>query len=263
MESETLIAAIRVSFFVRLTESSLAEIVATPDPAARKNLLDCMRLLCIEGDCIMPHQWIVRELVRSFTEQPSRDWRSVPTRFRECEAELARQEIVNDEIAAKQRFQAESLNKNFEGIYSKIAEELKPFLSSHRQRPTIRQFLQTGESNGGSLWTIAKIVHDGFALRSCDAAALHLFYERCPPFRALVKALAIAGYERCIRDIRKGPSYAAGRTDLLMATYLPYCHNFITADRKQATCLQLISAEGNLGTSIFYYRGFRKQILAI
>jgi hypothetical protein len=112
------------------------------------------------------------------------------------------------------------------------------------------------------MWTLGeKVLRARFAKTPCNEDTLRTFYESCPPFRALLIAIIVAGYDRCIRDIRHGESYRAGRTDLLMATYLPFCRQFIGTDPKQLRCLELIAVEGDVDVDIRHYDKFRREIM--
>ena len=72
-----------------------------------------------------------------------------------------------------------------------------------------------------------------------DEESIRLFYDLCPPFRAMVVTMLISQYDRCFRDISKGePSLRAGRVDTLMATYLPYCNIFVSEDPSQVNLLR-------------------------
>jgi hypothetical protein len=188
----------------------------------------------------------------------------VPVRCPECEAEIARQETINEELAARQRQQAQILSQEFDDIYTRIHVDVEPLLRNPaNKRPTIQDFLATSQRSGGSIWTLGKIVYEGFSKKPCHEDALQSLYQRCPPFRSLLIALLVAGYERCVRDTKKGESYRAGRTDLLMATYLPYCHQFIGTDSKQLRCLKLIAVEGDVNVDIRHYDNFRRGIHGI
>jgi hypothetical protein len=48
----------------------------------------------------------------------------------------------------------------------------------------------------------------------------------------------------------------AGRDDQMMATYLPYCDQFVTEDKKQLERLREISGEAKLGCVVSSYSAF-------
>jgi hypothetical protein len=54
-------------------------------------------------------------------------------------------------------------------------------------------------------------------------------------------------------------SYSAGRSDLLMATYLPYCDRFISADDPQANNLNDIAKEASLACEVLSFAAFENM----
>ena len=86
------------------------------------------------------------------------------------------------------------------------------------------------------------------------------FAERCPPFQMMVMAAVKAQYERAIVEKPRGKK-RAGRLDLLMAIYLPYCRVFVTHDSDQEACLRDIAAVAHLDTEILSYTEFRSRLL--
>jgi hypothetical protein len=128
----------------------------------------------------------------------------------------------------------------------------------------------------GRFWVIPEVQHPGGIFWNGYGAA---YYERpagnrpdeetvrrfvkvCPPFRALILGACMAQYERSVRDLSVGKSYRAGRADLLMSVYLPYCDQFITSDPRQERCLREISAAGDLTTRVLSYASFRAGLIA-
>lgn len=63
-------------------------------------------------------------------------------------------------------------------------------------------------------------------------------------------------------DIR-GRSSQAGRNDLFMAVYLPYCDKFVTAEklREREKCLREVVAVADLETEILSYDDFCNSFL--
>ena len=55
--------------------------------------------------------------------------------------------------------------------------------------------------------------------------------------------------------------YKAGRLDLFMATYLPYCDRFVTKDRGQYNSLSFVASEAGMPTEVQTYYGFRQSWL--
>ena len=65
----------------------------------------------------------------------------------------------------------------------------------------------------------------------------------CPPFRAACYSLVMTWYDHGLRCRRPGDLPPAGKNDLLIATYLPYCGKFVTGDAPQEASLREIAAE--------------------
>jgi hypothetical protein len=93
-----------------------------------------------------------------------------------------------------------------------------------------------------------------------EEATLRDFANRCPPFLMMVMAAVKAQYERAIVKKPKGRK-RAGRLDLLMSIYLPYCRLFVTNDDDQETCLREMANVANLEAEILSYREFRSRLL--
>src|SRR5208282_5671598 len=80
-DSGALVAGLRCGFHVRLTFTSVSEIIANKDRERRAQLLRTCRLLLSSGDCIDPQHEIIRKMVARFEESPSFNWRTVPVDF--------------------------------------------------------------------------------------------------------------------------------------------------------------------------------------
>jgi hypothetical protein len=76
----------------------------------------------------------------------------------------------------------------------------------------------------------------------------------CPPFRAAIYALCLSWYDRCIRPPDAQPEFVAGRNDMLMSVYLPYCGRFVVADWNQEQCLREVASASDVACAILSYR---------
>jgi hypothetical protein len=83
------------------------------------------------------------------------------------------------------------------------------------------------------------------------------FMDRCPPFRATLYAFLMSWYQHSARD-ESGEKFKAGRNDLFMASYLPYCDIFVTAEikREQERCLKELTLTLGLNTEVLTYDEF-------
>jgi hypothetical protein len=86
---------------------------------------------------------------------------------------------------------------------------------------------------------------------------------RCPPFKALLVALCLAQYDRCIRDERQESLGKAGRVDVLSAVYLPYCKKYVTHDGGQCQALNAVAELMRAQVSIAQYEDFKSQLFGL
>src|ERR1017187_6740996 len=106
---------------------------------------------------------------------------------------------------------------------------------------------------GGSLmWGMGKLLYDRASGTNASEATVNEFMDYCPPFRALIYSLLLSWYDRGVRDRQSGEKFTAGRNDLFMAVYLPYCDQFVTAEIRgeQEKCLRAVASAANLETKV-------------
>jgi hypothetical protein len=60
--------------------------------------------------------------------------------------------------------------------------------------------------------------------------------------------------------INKGGAMKAGRSDLLMATYLPYCDRFVSDDKRQTSNLHEIAREAQINCEVTAFSEFLRAI---
>ena len=65
-----------------------------------------------------------------------------------------------------------------------------------------------------------------------DIDTVKHFIDNCPPFRALLCAVLMSWYHHSAREEDSGERFTAGRNDLFMSIYLPFCDIFVTAEKK-------------------------------
>jgi hypothetical protein len=113
------------------------------------------------------------------------------------------------------------------------------------------------------MWRWGKWLYDPVVKADTSEATVKEFMQACPPFRAAVYALLMSYYNSSLRHGRAGGRLRAGGNDLLMSAYLPYCHKFVTGEKKreQEKCLREFAAEAKLDTEILSYDDFRGRLL--
>src|SRR6201999_2670152 len=113
----SLVEALKASFFVRLTGTNVSEIAATPDSKRRTSLLDLCRTLA--DDYLSPYHWITNNLIAAYKLDPVVfDWWNVPAESPELQEELMRIETFDDVLAQAQRKDHKNLNQNFKRLFT-------------------------------------------------------------------------------------------------------------------------------------------------
>ena len=213
----------RAGFHVRLTFTSVSEIIATTSGERRRTLLGVCRQLLSSGDCIGPQNDLLTKLIVRFEESPAPfDWTTVSVR-------LARGRGRNRPSGELQRGP----------LGGSVAE------------------LVTQLQTGGAFWTLAANLYSRVARKPADDSTIRRFAAECPPFYALMIALCAAQYERCVRPPRVSPSLRAGRNDTFVSVCLPYCHQFVTNDPGQLQCFKEVVSIGGLDVTVRSYQEFR------
>jgi hypothetical protein len=163
-------------------------------------------------------------------------------------------------VSAEQRMSAVETAVQFERVF------LDP-------RPIFQKLRETDEESwpksaydlermlqrpGGAYWNFAIGLYSRATDKPVTEERIKIFVRECPPFRAILAALMVAQYERAVRSDE--PQKFAGRNDLFMAGYLPYCDEFISNDRLQQTALREVVCIAQLQTSVRWYREFSEQL---
>jgi hypothetical protein len=267
-DSAALIPGLTSGFTVCLTGTSVDEIAAWRCGIdQRKMLLNLCKRLLSSGLCMLSHDALLRTLTTHFSETKKLNWRSVSARFADYEQEIARQENMTDELAEKQKNYMRRRQKEF----AKLFDDDRPAFDRlySRETPTrprtFPEFVSRLGIEGGAFWGIGASFCEQVTGYRPDEQAIRKFIDKCPPFRAWLLAICFAQYDRCIRDPNSGPSLRAGKFDLYMSVYLPYCDQFITAEKRgrQLRALQEVASAANLGVRVRSYGDFKNGLLGI
>jgi hypothetical protein len=258
-DSGTLIEGLRSGFFVRLTFTSIGEVIANEDTDRRRKLLHVCRQLLSAGDCIDPQHEILRKMVAEFEATTSFDWRSVRVDFPEAQVELARRENFADEEAAEERAENEKLKNQFAKVYEDAKPHFDRLFASGAANPprNVAELVARFQISGGAFWTLAGRLYERVGKKSPDEELIGRFVAACDPFRALMIAFNAAQYDLCLRPERVGPSFKSGRNDTLMAICLPYCHQFVMNDKGQLACYRALASVAGLDVVVRSYEEFR------
>jgi hypothetical protein len=264
-----LLAGLDTGYAIRLNGTALDEIVAHSLPHERERLRTlCRRLLANgAGDVLLPFHEITTRLAVAFESGRPFDWTRVDVRSNEY-----MRFIFNDEVRAlfeedadyetvslEQRISAVETAGQFDEVF------LAPRLIFQKLRETEKEswpksaaeLAQALQKPGGAYWNYAIGLYHRATGITVDAEKIRGFVRECPPFRALLAAIVFAQYERSISEEVKPK--LAGRNDLFMAGYLPYCDEFISNDHPQQQALRKIVSIAELPTSVRWYKEFSGQ----
>lgn len=269
--SEAILAAIRSGYFFRFAGLSLDEIMACPDTEKRTRLWNyCGRIRNGRSDSIYPHQELVKRLILAHAESPtSFDWRTVNVRAWEYEREMGLREFVgNEQLAAEQRARQIQDQKEYRQMFSRMQLELAEVFERYGEPLPLTLDEVTArlrESNSNLMWNMGKLLYDRAAGTDVSDSTITEFIGACPPFRALLYGMILSWYDLGIRNRHMGEKFQAGRNDMFMSVYLPYCDYFVTAEEKgeQEKCLRKIVELAGLETEVLSYDAFCNRFLVV
>jgi hypothetical protein len=236
-------AGLTTAYSIRITGSNISELVATTESEKREQLLDTCKRLLASGDCIDPFAWIVEKHAKTFDQDSKHyDWKKVNVRNGNFEREIIERTLLADELARQEKESATETTNSFERTFTSMRPGFDEIFSNGTDRPTtFADFVNILQRPGG-------------ALKVRD------FADHCPPFLMMVLAAVMAQYKRAIVEVPKKRK-RAGRVDLLMSVYLPYCRVFVSHDKDQEVCLREMAAIPNLDKEILSYNDFRSRLL--
>jgi hypothetical protein len=260
---DALVAGLTAAYFTRITASNISEIAATTKPNNRGRLLDACQRLLASGECIDPFHWIVENHVKAFDINPKDyNWEQVKIRSPQLEQEIVRRTFFDDELARQERESACETKKSFEDTFCAMRPGFDQIFASDPERPgTFDEFVKILQQSGGAFWT--GYGHDLYARNvetAPDEGKIRDLADRCPPFLMMVLSVVMAQYKRAITKLPIKKK-RAGRVDLLMSIYLPYCRVFVTHDENQEACLREMAEAASIDCEILSYKEFRSRLL--
>jgi hypothetical protein len=262
-ESGVILAAIRTAYFVRLTATNIDEIIATPKKkrGRRDALLNTCGMLLSAGECIFPHHFVSDIVVKDYQRHGKSRWHPLSLRSRDYEDLIVKRDLVNA-LAVQQRNFAKRTQTKFALTFGGLGKKLEKLFQKGLLRPAaFVELLSILQVRGGAFWKIAAVFYKHGANRKPREATLRKFIAACPPFYAFVLSVVMAEYGYSVRSAKALGSYRAERSDLLSALYLPYCHIFVTDDKRQLRCLPEIAGVAWPTVEILRYSDFRKRFI--
>ncbi len=268
VRSDDIMAALRAAYFVRITDLCVGEVCATPDTSKRKAIMKWVnKSQAGPGDYLLPQNEILRVLIAAYERYPlGFDWRAVNVSSAGCARLIARENFINDDALAEAQFRSlKDSRKEFEGVWSHLRPKLMEVIQRHGRTAPLKfdEVLPMVEADGGLLWSFGQELYSRVAVGDASESTVRDFMERCPPFRAVAYSYLLAWFDRSLADRSKRDKYSAGRIDLFMSIYLPYCNQFISAEVNgmQERCLQEIARVAHLATRVRSYDDFCNSML--
>ncbi|HXX24824.1 MAG TPA: hypothetical protein VEO19_16915 [Terriglobia bacterium] len=258
-EQAPLLAGMQTGFWFRLSGDSVDEIVATTDKARRRLLLDLCKLLLTSGECLLPHAELIEGVTKQHATATAFKWDAVGVRCRDLEDEIVRQEFINDHIAAEQRRLSAVVGNEFAQIHERARPHFQKLFRRHgAPPPSLNGLVEALQVPRGAFWSMASDLYSEPTGVNINEAAARDFVDACPPFRSLLMALCVAQHQRSVQNPRQK---STGVVDLFASVYLPYCDEFVTADRMQQEALLQVASLAKLAAKVRSYADFRAALL--
>ena len=256
---QPLMRGLECGFEVVLTAMSADEIIANKTPERREALLSLFDRLLFSAKCIWPPHEIIRLLISEHFRDPSQfDWTKVNVRARVYEVAIPARDF-SDELCVQQRKEQFEVEKQFEKMWKKLRPSHDAILKKEpSKRPTsYHAAVVIAARDKGTLWFLGRQLYKYVSGSEPSEGEIRALMEVCPPFRAACYGLVMAWYNGSLR-VRDG-TCTAGRNDLMMAAYLPYCDRFVTRDRAQRKELREITVEAKIDCAILSFEEFGRS----
>lgn len=260
---EPLMKGLECGFEVVLTAMSADEIISNKTSHKRDALLTRFRRLLYPSWCIWPPHEIIRLLLSAHFANPTHfDWTKVNVRARPYEASIPLCDF-NNELCVQQRKEQFEAEEHFKNSWKKLRPLLDAVLAKDpSKRPTsYRAAVKIALADGGVLWGFGRGLYKHVSGSQSTEIEIKALMDACPPFRAACYSLVMAWYNGSLRVQDAAP--IAGRNDLMMATYLPYCDQFVTADWAQTRELRQIAAEAKIDCEILSFQEFSDRFAVV
>jgi hypothetical protein len=247
---------------VRITLTSIAELIATKSRERRQKLLETIRGLLRPGCLIAPSRWVIRHQIRDYFLNPGEfDWTRVDVSALSSERVIAETDtFMQDEFSAEVRAENNKaragFNENDKGERDRISEYLK--VNKARRPISFEEYCRMAFLNDEA-WTIGERLITATAQQLSRFEAKDLF-NRSSPMKMIFLCILWSHYRECTFDPRGQRVGRAGRDDLMSAVYLPYCDVFVTDDAGQYGALCDIAEIGEPNGKPLRFADFSKTI---
>lgn len=240
-----------LGYDVRLPAMVIDEILANQSVERRDALLRRLGRFLDKSRCIAPPHEVVRSHVLAYHHAPSAyKWNQVYVRLPEYERVISLHRTLPEELFEEQRRVQLHLQKQFRQVWTGLRPKLDEIIKRNpaQRLNSFEEAAQASTKPGGVLWGFGiglfKKALEGHVPEMTDEQ-IKPFIDACPPFRAVCYSFVKAWY-----NFSLGPTHdstpKAGRNDLMMSAYLPYCDKFLTADYAQCKDLEDIAHAAKL-----------------
>lgn len=242
-------------FEVILSFTSLEELISTPSARERDALVRRFERLRRPGKCIAPPHEIIRLMVSSHVEGPAGfDWTKVDVRMSPAaESLIGQRDYLDDAFCAEQKREQREFEGKFKGALKSVRPPLDDIPTDERPG-SFKDLVAIHQANGR--WNLVRGLYQTVSGKELTEPETDEFLKACPPLRALSFGQLMGFYRWSLRG-QRGRRTAAGRNDLLMAAYLPYCDWFITNDRSQRQDLSEVAGGAEIACQVRSFEEFR------
>lgn len=260
--SAPLFAGLAAAYTVRLNGTVIDEIIAHRDNRGREGLRGiCRRFLQNDSDILLPFHEITRKLAEAFLRDGTLDFSRLDVRSTDYEDFIRQGDVSEYEgLFSEQRESARHVSKQFDSVFDPVrAGFQRNFETMDTRRPeSVSELESIYKRPGGHYWQVAINLFERAIGKRVDEETIRRFITQCPPFRALLSALNVALFDRCVLEDQR--SNVAGRNDLFMSVYLPYCDDFVSNDRPQQKALREVVSLADVPTRIWWYEEFSRYL---
>ena len=257
------LAAIQSAYRVRLTATSVDELIADRDPTRRAQLLDVAKALLPNADVILSFHELLRSHVLAYGTRRDYDWHTVAVEDPDYRREIALREILTDELSEEQRNHAIQVAEEFETIYADARPHFDAIFARYpdQARPPVEDVLEAFQQPGGSFWEMAARLLSGLAGTVprrvlCGSSSIFALPSGPSCMRWFWPSTTGVIAEKADSELAK----LAGRVDVFSATFLPYCAIFVSDDRDQQRFLRKVVELTGATTEVHWFNTFLDRI---
>jgi len=265
--AEPVLACIASKRFFRFAGLSIEEMVSCKDSNKRRTALftSCRQLHDGPSDCLNTPNVLLTRLILEHHKSPSTfDWLKVDVLTSENDSIISScGRVVNDDLSAEQWKHQKEMIKQYKQGFSDLRPKQDEVFANNNEVPP-QTFREAVERHPDWIISLRKGFYNRVANTIASEEQIQKFWDNCPPFRAVIYAISMSRYDLTARNRHVGEKFRAGRNDLFMSIYLPYCDQFVTDEKEgeQGKCLREIAALAGLATEVLSFENFSNSLLA-